>query len=155
MGRFAVIQDPQGAHLSPFTFAGEGMPEPEGMPPFGAFCWSELLTTDPDGAGPFYAEIFGWDTSAVDMGESGTYTLFKRGGKGACGMMKMPPGAEAPPHWLHYVHVESVNETAGRIKELGGGLFVPPTDIPGIGRFCVASDPTGGVFAAYRSAKEC
>ena len=41
-----------------------------------------------------------------------------------------------------------------RIPELGGKIWVEPTDIPGIGRFCVASDPVGGMFAAYKGAQQ-
>ncbi len=49
--------------------------------------------------------------------------------------------------FLH--HVTDVDATAARIAPLGGTIFCPPTDIPNIGRFAVASDPTGGMFAIY------
>jgi hypothetical protein len=37
---------------------------------------------------------------------------------------------------------------------LGGQLLHPPTDLPGGGRFAVASDPAGGLFAPVRLAEE-
>jgi predicted enzyme related to lactoylglutathione lyase len=87
------------------------------------------------------------------MGEAGVYTLFKRGETEVAGMMQMPPGADAPSNWLLYVMVEDVDETARRITELGGTLFVQPRDIPDAGRFAVAADPDGAVFATFKSFK--
>jgi hypothetical protein len=60
--------------------------------------------------------------------------------------------AGAPPHWLAYVAVADVDATAERAAELGGGVTVPPSDIPDIGRFAVLTDPQGGMIAVYRSA---
>ena len=42
---------------------------------------------------------------------------------------------------------------ATRVNELGGTVFVAPRDIPNIGRFSVAADPSGAMFAVYKSAK--
>ena len=84
------------------------------------------------------------------MGGAGVYTMCKRGDKDACGMMKMPPEAEARPHWLPYVAVADVDASAARITELGGMIHYPPTDIPGIGRFAVGADPSGASFAVFK-----
>jgi predicted enzyme related to lactoylglutathione lyase len=46
-----------------------------------------------------------------------------------------------------YVTVADVDAAATRITELGGSVSVPPTDIPGIGRFAVVGDPTGAYFS--------
>ena len=37
--------------------------------------------------------------------------------------------------------------TAAKAEGLGGGLIVPPTDIPNVGRFAVIRDPQGAVFS--------
>ena len=93
------------------------------------------------------------------MGPMGTYVLFKQPGTesdakapGMGGAMKLPADAKSPPHWLHYVESADVDKGAAQAKELGGQLFVPPTDIPNIGRFAVLADPTGGTFAIYKNA---
>jgi hypothetical protein len=65
-------------------------------------------------------------------------------------MMAMPPGATHPPSWLHYVVVESVDSSAPAVLAHGGKLWVQPADIPGVGRFAVASDPQGAMFALYQ-----
>ena len=46
-----------------------------------------------------------------------------------------------------YFAVGDANRTADDIKKLGGQLYVPPTDIPDVGRFAVAADPQGAAFA--------
>jgi len=148
VGRFAVIADPTGAHISPFTaLPGQEAPEQSGPPAPGTFCWDELLTADPEVAGAFYKDIFGWTVETMPMGDYGTYYLFKRGDVPVGGMMKMPDDAASPPNWLSYVAVTSADETARRVVELGGNIYVQPTDIPNVGRFAVAADPTGTTFA--------
>jgi len=153
VGRFAVVADPTGAHFAPFKGLRPAPEDPEGVPPPGAFCWNELLTRDTAKAGEFYATLCGWSREEVDMGEMGSYTLFKQGEREVAGMMAMPPRAEGPCAWLLYVAVEDVDLAAKRIAELKGVVHVPPTDIPNVGRFAVGADPNGATFAVYRSSK--
>jgi predicted enzyme related to lactoylglutathione lyase len=151
VGTFAVTADPTGAVFAPWRSAREAENAPETQPPLptpGTFCWDELVTTDPDAAGPFYAAVFGWKPHAVEMGGGMIYTLFHRPGTrgpdgqpiGAGGMMKSPPEV---PHsfWLPYVAVENADRASERAVKLGGTVMVPPTDIPNIGRFACWSDP--------------
>ncbi|MHC4223387.1 MAG: VOC family protein [Planctomycetota bacterium] len=151
VGRFAVIRDPQGAFISAFHSNSEYPPEPEGPPAAGTFCWEELLTSDPADAKRFYCELFGWSTREMDMGEAGTYTLFDCGKKEVAGAMKMPEEAAAPPNWLAYVAVESVDATHTKAESLGAQTFVAPRDIPNVGRFAVLADPTGAPFAIFQA----
>jgi predicted enzyme related to lactoylglutathione lyase len=151
VGRFAVVRDPQGAHVMPFTSLSAGEVEPDHPAP-GTFVWNELHTTNPEAAAEFYRVLFGWSTRVMDMGDHGKYWIFVRNGKDAAGMMKMPPASPAPPNWLPYVGVENVDATAVKVKQLGGTLHVPPMDIPNIGRFAVAADVVGAVLGIYKSA---
>jgi predicted enzyme related to lactoylglutathione lyase len=153
VGRMAVVEDPQGAIFSPLTLSSPHG-EPPAVSPPGTFCWCELLTRDPEGAVPFYATLFGWTMETMDMGPSGTYWLFKRGDAFAGGMLRMPDDAAAPrAMWLPYVAVESADATAARVRELGGMIHVPPTDVPTVGRFLVTSDPQGATIAMLEAAK--
>ena len=120
----------------------------------GAFSWSELMTSDPEGAKKFYTELFGWKTEDLPM-EGMTYTAVKIGGDAVGGIMPMAPGTEGMhPAWGVYVTVDNVDDTAGRVAELGGKILHPPTDIPDVGRFCVLSDPQGAVIHAITYAKK-
>jgi predicted enzyme related to lactoylglutathione lyase len=114
----------------------------------GAFSWFELMTSDVDGAKKFYANLFGWATEAMPMGDM-NYTIVKVGEEGLGGIMATPPqAAGSPPNWGVYVTVNDVDATARKAEELGGKIIVPPTDIPTVGRFCVLQDPQGATISA-------
>jgi predicted enzyme related to lactoylglutathione lyase len=114
----------------------------------GAFSWMELMTTDVESAKEFYIRLFGWETEEYPM-EGMNYTVIKIGGEDTGGIMAMPPEvAGMPPMWSIYVTVDDVDSTAKKVKELGGKIIRPPSDIPNVGRFCVLSDPQGAVITA-------
>src|SRR5512132_2406130 len=140
-GRFALTNDPSGALFSPFT-PKQAAPDTPAPPPPGLFCWDELLTTDPDGAAAFYAALFGWKPVGEPMAGGGTYTVMRRAGIPAAGVMARPAGATFRPSWLPYVATTNVDDTAKQAGGLGATITTPPTDIPGIGRFAVLTDPT-------------
>lgn len=153
VGRFAVLESPTGAYISPYKSESSGeMPEPQPAP--GTFVWHELLAKDPQAEGKFHAELFGWRIEEVPM-EGMTYYLFKRldSGQDAGGMLQKPPHDQAPSSWLPYIQVESADAIAARTEELGGKVWVQPRDIPGVGRFTVTSDPTGAFIAFLQPAQ--
>ncbi len=122
----------------------------------GRFLWYELLTSDTEAAKGFYTRLMGWGTTAWD-GEMGRYEMFAVGERPLGGLMALPEEARAagaPPYWLPYVGAPDVDATARRAAELGGTTCVPPTDIPGVGRFAVLVDPQGAAFALLAPASE-
>lgn len=145
VGRFAVVEDPGGAVFSPFWSSSPAMPEPKNAPR-GTFAWNELMTDNCEKASAFYAGLTGWTVETMDMGPMGLYWLFKRDSAFAAGMMQMPAGEQARPHWLPYVDVASCDESAAKAAELGARTYVTPTDIQGWGRFAILADPTGATF---------
>ncbi len=149
VGRFAVVEDPQGGYFCPYQSEHpEDKEECGEEPAYGTFVWNELLTSDPEAAGEFYSKLFGWDLESNEMGELGMYHMFKRGEEFAGGMMKMPEG-QPMPYWLPYISVESVDASTVKAGELGAQVLVEPMDIPGIGRFSVLLDPAGAVVALF------
>jgi predicted enzyme related to lactoylglutathione lyase len=149
VGRFAVVMDPQGAAFALYKDAkARDGAEPE-RPPVGAFCWDELMTSDPAAAAKFYTQLFGYGTEEHDMGPMGTYRIMKRGDRQTAGIMKLPPGVPHP-HWLAYIHVADVDASTVKAKELGAQVFTQPMDIPNIGRFSVIGDPTGAAIALFK-----
>jgi len=118
----------------------------------GRFVWYELATTDIGAAKAFYADVVGWGTHDVSMGGA-DYTLFTAGGAPVSGLMNLPDEMRKSglrSSWLGYVGVDDVDATAERIKELGGAVHVPPTDIPNVSRFSVAVDPQMATFALFK-----
>jgi predicted enzyme related to lactoylglutathione lyase len=154
VGRFAVLQDPQGAVFA--TIDGENPSGEETDPQAKQFSWHELVTSDPDKAWDFYSTLFDWKkTSAMDMGpDLGNYQMFGRDRFTYGGIYRKPADLPAPPHWLHYVMVEdSADEAADRATKAGGKLVMGPMEVPGGDRIAVLQDPQGAYFAVHSKAK--
>ena len=147
VGRFAIVQDPQGAVLKPFSVQKQiSLPAD---PSIGRPAWNELLTKDVAAARDFYSSAFGWSSVEQPIDGMGTYTLFRSGEQDVAGIMSLPEDAEAPPNWLTYFHADDVDSRAHTVEALGGQVFVAPQDIPGVGRFSVHADPVGAFFALH------
>lgn len=117
-------------------------------PQHGSFCWMELNAAETKPAESFYSDLLGWkmvQSTIPDM----EYTEFSLDGEAPIGgMFKMPPEmGEVPAHWMAYVAVDDVDASAAKVAELGGKVEREPMDIPGVGRFCIITDPTGAHLA--------
>ncbi len=158
VGRFAVVADKEGAVFSPFKGnPASAKAESDGPPPFGDFCWHEVMSEDPAGSAAFYTKVFGYSVKENDMGPMGIYRVLSRGEHMTCGIMQMPEMAKkggARPHWLHYLHVADVDSSTRNAREIGAKVYSEPMDIPSIGRFSVLADPTGAVFAFFMGEKK-
>jgi uncharacterized protein len=114
----------------------------------GMFSWSELITTDVEGAKKFYGSLLGWKSE--DMPKM-NYTVVSVGEDMIGGVMKLTKEMKGvPPHWGVYITVDDVDASAKKAEKLGGKLLVPPTDIPEVGRFSVIQDPQGAVFSIIK-----
>jgi predicted enzyme related to lactoylglutathione lyase len=149
VGRFAVIADPDGAVFAAMTPDGPYTPETDPQPL--GFSWNELFANDWKKADRFYTELFGWKpTQDMDMGpEMGTYHMFGRDRFMYGGMMNNPKDAPAPPHWLHYVLVDSADAAAERAKQAGGQVIMGPMDVPGNDRVAVILDAQGAALGLH------
>jgi hypothetical protein len=120
----------------------------------GRFVWYELLTTDMAAAGAFYSGVLGWgsqDASTPDV----AYTLFTVGTAPVSGLMELPPEGRkkgAMPRWVGYVAVDDVDAIVRRFKDLGGAVYVPPTET-NIGRISVVADPQTATLALVNGLK--
>ena len=123
------------------------------------FSWYELMTMDPKAAQAFYTNLLGWGLQDFNPGNVATneaYVMWTRDNQPLGGVMRLPDEARkmgAPPHWLAYVNVGNVNAATEQAQKLGAKVYVPPTDIPGGGRFAVLADPQGAVFGVVASAQ--
>jgi uncharacterized protein len=117
----------------------------------GAFSWSELMTSDPEAAGKFYSQLFGWKIETSDMG-TGPYHLIKVGETSIGGIMGKPPGApaEMPSMWGCYVTVSHLDQTLATVERLGGAILMPPMDVKGVGRMAVIRDPQGAALSVIQ-----
>jgi uncharacterized protein len=149
IGRFAVIQDPQGAVFSAFT-PGQA-PQSDTEPTIGDFSWHELATTDWRAALTFYQQLFGWEgTSSMDMGpEMGTYQMYGWKGKTLGGIFNKPKQMPGPPSWLPYIKVADSKKAAETVKALGGQVVNGPVEVPGGDWIAQGVDLQGAMFAVH------
>lgn len=114
----------------------------------GTFSWTDLGTTDPDGAKAFYGGLFGWEHEDVPVGGERTYTMLRVNGRSVCALYRQQTEG-APPAWLSYVTVDDAEASAGYANQLGGGVISEPFDVMDAGRMAVLADPQGAVFAVW------
>lgn len=113
--------------------------------PKGKFGWYELMTSDTKAAGKFYSDVVGWSTEELSSTDGQHYTTFNVGKVGVAGMLNIP-GHTA---WVGYIAVDDVDAHIDRIVEAGGQLWKPATDVPGMLRFAVMSDPQGAAIVVF------
>jgi uncharacterized protein len=151
-GRFAVLQDPQGATFGIYKTATQSNPW-DGTPRLGKFSWHELMTTDYKAASEFYRKLFGWETTGeADMGPLGTYRMYGLKGKPYGGIYNRTPDmASVPPFWLPYIHVKDVKKSTEDAKRAGAQVVNGPIEVPGGDWVVILSDPTGAAIALHQA----
>jgi predicted enzyme related to lactoylglutathione lyase len=147
IGRMAVLQDPTGAVFAIWqpiqSIGAELVNDP------GAITLNQLNTGDTDGAQSFYTGLFGWRFEAVEASGEQPFWGIYNGERLNGGMMPLPPGEDAPPHWLVYFTSTDLEDSVGRITGGGGGVLIEPMAIP-TGRIAIAADPQGAAFALFQ-----
>lgn len=125
------------------------------MPAAGEFCWTEIASSDSAVCKSFYTNVFGWKFQDSKPGSEGfEYNEFSTGGSAPVGgLYQIDPkffgGHAPPPHFMIYVSVDNVDESAKKATGLGGTILNGPMDIPNVGRFAVVQDPTGAALALF------
>lgn len=152
VGPFAMLQDPEGAFF--YVLEDRSGEESHAFSTHeaktGTCAWNELMAGDPETAKSFYGAQFGWVVAdALDMGDMGTYDMFKAGEErdfmlGAV-MRRMPDMPVSM--WNFYFRVPLIDDAAQFITANGGQIINGPMDIPG-GEFVLSGiDPQGAMFS--------
>jgi hypothetical protein len=110
----------------------------------GSWCWTELITNDAGVAAQFYANVFGWvvDLETKDGIELGVVTIDDRPTAGI-----VAPSPDVQPSWTVSFSVGDVDRVARIATALGGVLAIPPTEVPGVGRYAALGSPLGEAFS--------
>ncbi|MFC4494522.1 VOC family protein [Streptomyces ovatisporus] len=116
----------------------------------GAPCWLDLGVRDVSAAKKFYGGVFGWTLEQFGPGDD-AYGLFKSDGKTVAALGPLDEGARSG--WMIYFMSPDVDETAAKVRQLGGTVRVEPSDVDDQGRLAQFSDPQGGQFAAWQPGK--
>jgi len=115
--------------------------------PPGSIVWQDLTVGDAAALADFYTAVVGWEAQA-DENEGGDFHIRIPGqAKPVAGICyARGVNANLPPHWLVYVSVEDLAESAARCAELGGQVVDGPR-LVGAEEFCVIQDPAGAYLA--------
>jgi predicted enzyme related to lactoylglutathione lyase len=148
-GRMAVLKDSTGAAFCVWEAKqnkGTGIAHVDGT-----LCWADLSTPDPQRAGRFYRDLFGWEIVTDDEDPEHNYLHIKNGEHFIAGI---PPVSDrqpnTPAHWLPYFSASNCDAVAGKAKTLGAKTYLPPMTMENVGRFAVLADPQGAVFALFQ-----
>lgn len=148
-GRFAILADPQGTPfgiLQPLPMEDDSQGQAFDQKKAGHGNWTELMSADPVAGFAFYSDLFGWTRGdGIDMGEIGTYQLFRHEGQDIGGMMGVAPDQQSS--WMIYFGVNGINPAIERIKLAGGTIHHGPQEVPGGAHIAIAVDPQGAWFA--------
>jgi predicted enzyme related to lactoylglutathione lyase len=148
VGRFALLQDPTGAHIN--VFQPGQHPGFQNFGDVGALCWADLNTPDAEKAAKFYGDWFGW---TMQMGKDG-YRHIMNGTSEHDMIGGIPPRMHAPPgtpaNWMSYFHVKDCKASAAKAGQLGASTLMPPDLMQDVGTISVLADPQGAVFALYQ-----
>ena len=120
--------------------------------PRGDFIWYELLTSDPQGSKVFYDSVVGWDIEPEPAGEMDYRMIRRSDGGNAGGVFRINDDMAAHgarPTWLGYMNVPDVDAATTAIERAGGKTLMA-TDIPGVGRIAMVTDPQGAPFYVMR-----
>ena len=122
----------------------------------GTPCWTDLSTTDQNGAKEFYSKIFGWEYQDIPMGDDQVYSMATIDGSEAAAIftqVAQESEAGVPSHWNVYIAVDDLDAIASKLPDLGGTLIADELDEDESGRMMVAQDPSGA-FISFWQAKE-
>jgi uncharacterized protein len=107
----------------------------------------EIPAADPGKAGSFYQDLFDWK---IETDTTMNYTMWQPQQDPGGGFSPLNESVK-PGDVLIYVDSEDIEADLKRIKELGGQVLSPKTEIPTIGWFALFKDPTGNTLALYTS----
>lgn len=122
--------------------------------PAGSFIWYELMSPDPLAAKAFYEKLLPW---SIEVEASGAidYRMIATPSGTVGGVLTLTPemiAGGAGAAWVGYLCVDDVDAALATLSGAGGHVIMPAHDMPGVGRFALASDPQGAVFYLMRPA---
>jgi predicted enzyme related to lactoylglutathione lyase len=152
-GRVAVVEDPSGAVFGlwqPLRHQGWDV---AGEP--GTACWFELQSLDLEPAKDFYAHVFDWKSTKLELPSQGYTTFGYHDNDAFAGGMQRPTAR--PQHlasfWQPYFAVSDLDEMAARAENLGATVLTPPQEAENVGRWVVLQDPQTAMFGLLRPSR--
>jgi predicted enzyme related to lactoylglutathione lyase len=108
----------------------------------------EIYAEDLTGLATFYRELFDWKIEQAPAIDYFHIQTGSAGNPGIGGGMLYRP-IQGPRSWVHYVLVDSIDQTIERVERLGGKQLRPKAAVPKTAWYAVLEDPEGNIFAVY------
>ena len=119
-------------------------------PKIGSIGWIDLTIDNATELRDFYADVVGWTSAEVDMGDYADFMMVPPDAEPVAGVCHARgTNAELPPAWLIYIVVEDLDQSISRCEARGGKIIVGPKNM-GDARYCVIRDPAGAHSALYQ-----
>jgi predicted enzyme related to lactoylglutathione lyase len=123
----------------------------------GKIIWHDLLTKTPEASQRFYEELFGWEFESIGLNfgavASANYTLIRHRGRLIGGMIdqtRLKTTADIS-QWVVLMSTDDIDAAVATIRDSGGTVFTPPTELADRGRIAVVADPEGALFALLQT----
>jgi uncharacterized protein len=167
-GRGAAFTDPAGASFGVWQARRRLGAQIVNVP--NAWNFSDLHTSDPDTARTFYGTVFGWEADDLDLGGTGTATMWRRPGYGdhlaatidpdihnRQANIAAPPGfadavawlagldGDEVPHWHVTFAVADRDVMVAKALRLGASDLSGPVDTMWT-KAAIVRDPQGAIF---------
>ena len=110
----------------------------------GQVIWHELITTDPVAAGAFYSKVVSRVTQVSGLGG---YTFLMSEKSKCAGIKRLD--ADNPrwlPQWVPYISAADMDRSIRSAEQMGARVLISPTEISGVGRLAILSDPQSCTF---------
>ena len=114
--------------------------------------WTDLSTSDAEGARKFYSAVFGWKVEVNPDPQYGGYALAKAGGKDVAGIGPKQMD-EAPTAWTVYIGTPDAAETAKKAEAAGAKIIAPVMEVGDQGHMAIIQDPSGAYLGLWQAGK--
>ena len=115
------------------------------------FIHVELQTHGLGQSKEFYGSLFDWKLENFPMKNSDEPYVGVSVGEGTGGGMMTHPVPEAPPAWMPYVQVSSVDEFTDKALKLGAKLIKEKAEVPEMGWYSIICDPAGAIIGLWQN----
>ena len=113
----------------------------------------ELMSKEPEKVSDFYAKIFGWK---ITHHPEINYRIVETGAEGEMhgingGIVKPDKPGPWPCNMLFYILVDDLSAYRKKVVKAGGKIHVEEQKVPGMGKFCLFTDPEGRMMGLWKS----
>jgi uncharacterized protein len=110
----------------------------------------EIYAKDPSKLSEFYTQLLGWQVAKAPGLDYWHIKSSSESSSAIGGGLTFAP-THAPGSWVHYVHVDSLDEVLDSVLALGGRVVVPKTAVPKTAWYAVVGDPEENIFAIWQA----